>query len=260
MLTFDLHGICEFRGLAADILDEGIVEHSVGSLAVMRSAYAGDGEGQREVAFIERNLARASHHRPRLHAEILASVLAVLRMSGTDSLLDVGCGEGLLLRAAAREPQIKRLAGIEADEPPLRAARALLAVDRHIDPAAIDLHRQDITEGDLSRFTRFGAITLVEVVEHISDKTWINHALALHPQLLVATTPNREFNALYTPTQLQPNGLRHPGHSFEFSRQEFSDWANEAGGRHNYRVDLLPIGPADITHGSSGQMAVFQEQ
>ena len=45
----------------------------------------------------------------------------------------------------------------------------------------------------------------------------------MRPKIAVITTPNSEFNVLF-PHFAGP--FRHWDHKFEFTRQEFQDWAN----------------------------------
>ena len=52
--------------------------------------------------------------------------------------------------------------------------------------------------------------------------------------------------------------LRHPDHRFEWTRQEFRDWAEGVAGRFGYAVRFLPVGPVDEALGSPTQMGVFE--
>jgi hypothetical protein len=52
--------------------------------------------------------------------------------------------------------------------------------------------------------------------------------------------------------------FRHADHRFEWSRQEFEDWANRVGEKHGYSVRFLPIGPEHEKVGSPTQMGVFE--
>jgi hypothetical protein len=52
--------------------------------------------------------------------------------------------------------------------------------------------------------------------------------------------------------------LRHPDHRFEWTRQEFREWAEGVAGRHGYAVRFLPVGPVDEVVGAPTQMAVIE--
>lgn len=51
--------------------------------------------------------------------------------------------------------------------------------------------------------------------------------------------------------------VRHSDHRFEWTREEFPDWANGIAERFGYSVRFLPIGPVDAEVGAPAQMAVF---
>lgn len=92
MIEFNLKGIADLRGRVANILDEGLIEHSVETQDVIRQLYGpNDHADQTIVDLMQRNLLDAGPNRPRLHVKILASVLAILRMGRVESLLVVGC-------------------------------------------------------------------------------------------------------------------------------------------------------------------------
>lgn len=55
-----------------------------------------------------------------------------------------------------------------------------------------------------------------------------------------------------------PSGkLRHQDHRFEWTRQEFQDWANRVANRFNYLVTFQGIGDEDNHFGTPTQMAIF---
>jgi len=51
--------------------------------------------------------------------------------------------------------------------------------------------------------------------------------------------------------------LRHKDHRFEWTRQQFRDWADGVADRFGYAVRFLPVGPEDPKLGPPTQMAVF---
>jgi len=52
--------------------------------------------------------------------------------------------------------------------------------------------------------------------------------------------------------------FRHADHRFEWTRQEFQDWAHRVSQQHGYSVRFLPVGPEDGKVGSPTQMGVFE--
>jgi hypothetical protein len=86
----------------------------------------------------------------------------------------------------------------------------------------------------------FEAIVSSEVIEHLDppdlNRYWEIHLDVLQPNMLIVTTPNREFNVLFdkaeelgdTPGQsYHREGLdyrvRHDDHRFEYTRAEFEE-------------------------------------
>jgi len=83
----------------------------------------------------------------------------------------------------------------------------------------------------------------------------------MRPKIAVITTPNSEFNVLF-PDFAGP--FRHWDHKFEFTRQEFQDWANAITNEYpDYKVEFDGVGfaPHDDSSrqnlGPCSQIAVF---
>jgi len=100
----------------------------------------------------------------------------------------------------------------------------------------------------------------VEVVEHLDPPRLSAFERAVFefacPGTVVVTTPNREYNVTWEIVGTEK--LRHPDHRFEWTRQEFREWAERVAGRYGYGVRFLPIGPEDEVLGSPTQMAVIE--
>jgi 2-polyprenyl-3-methyl-5-hydroxy-6-metoxy-1,4-benzoquinol methylase len=259
-LVFDLKGISSLRGHATDGLEEGYCELDPQSLQTMREVYGSDAQAQAMVDLYERRLVYGRVlNKPRLHAEALASILALVRMSKPRSVLDLGCGVGLLTRTLAREKYISRVVGADIAEKHVRVAEALLPTEPLPHRPSIEMRRLDVTSAlDRKAVKNIDFVALSEVVQQIADKDWISNVFELNPKILVVTTPNRDFNAIYPSMLLCENGLRDPEHVFEFTQNELIKWAMELAVRHDYSVDVLPLGPADSVHGPGRLMAVFQ--
>ncbi|MFQ5567016.1 MAG: 3' terminal RNA ribose 2'-O-methyltransferase Hen1, partial [Paracoccaceae bacterium] len=197
----------------------------------------------------------------RLHDLRLDTVAAVLKEQGARSVLDLGCGEGKLLRRLVRERAFDRIVGVDASVNSLNRASRRLRLDQAGEALRrrLSLQMGSLTYGD-RRWQGFDAATLVEVIEHIDTARLSALELSLfgdaRPRLVVITTPNREYNALF---EGMPEGrLRHPDHRFEFTRAEFRTWGERVAEEHGYRVAFHPLGPEDETHGAPSQMAVFE--
>ena len=70
------------------------------------------------------------------------------------------------------------------------------------------------------------------------------------------TTPNREYNVMWE--NLAAGRFRHPDHRFEWTRQEFQNWATGVASRFGYSVRFVPVGQEDGTLGPPTQMGIFE--
>jgi 3' terminal RNA ribose 2'-O-methyltransferase Hen1 len=196
-----------------------------------------------------------------LNEQRLGAVLAAIRASGARRVLDLGCGEGKLLRELLKDKQFEEIVGMDVSIRSLETARDRLKLDRMPERQAA---RIKLIHGSLiyrdRRLEGFDAAAVVEVVEHLDPPRLaaFEHALFefARPGTIVLTTPNREYNVRWE--NVGAEKLRHPDHRFEWTRHEFQSWAEEVTGRHRYTVRFLSVGPVDESLGSPTQMAVFR--
>jgi 3' terminal RNA ribose 2'-O-methyltransferase Hen1 len=195
-----------------------------------------------------------------LNEQRLQSVVAVLSELGTSRILDLGCGEGKLLRELLRERRFSEIAGMDVSYRALEIAQERLGFDRM---GENQRKRIQLIHGSLmyrdKRLSGYDAATVVEVIEHLDaprlsafERTVFEFA---RPGAVVVTTPNVEYNVLF-PT-LPAGRMRHRDHRFEWTRAEFQTWADRNASRFGYAVRFLPVGPVDSSLGSPTQMAVF---
>ena len=198
----------------------------------------------------------------RLHDLRLDTVRDAIVASGATSVLDLGCGEGKLIRRLIQEKGITRIVGVDPSVRALETASRKLYLNDAGDAKRERVHLQmgSLTYGD-RRWQGFEAATLVEVIEHIDPPRLSSLELSLFgdakPRTVVVTTPNREYNTLFE--GMPPDTLRHNDHRFEWTRDEFTAWANRVAQEYNYTVETAPIGPEDETHGAPSQMATFRK-
>jgi 3' terminal RNA ribose 2'-O-methyltransferase Hen1 len=228
------------------------------ALARLRDDASPDAEAE---AAEQANAAEADlEERVSLHQTRLQTVLAELTKAGARTVLDLGCGEGRLLTMLLEEPQFTRVVGVDASSRALEIAAGRLRLDR-LPPARrarIQLLHGALTYRD-RRLEGFDAAAVVEVVEHLDPPRLANFERALfqcaRPRTVVLTTPNREYNVKFA--SLPAGQLRHRDHRFEWTRDEFREWAEHVAGRFCYHGALSPLGPVDEMVGAPSQMAVF---
>ncbi|MDR3123546.1 MAG: 3' terminal RNA ribose 2'-O-methyltransferase Hen1 [Treponema sp.] len=194
---------------------------------------------------------------PRLNVLRLEAVLGAIKKSGAKSVIDLGCGEGNLLRLLMKEKSFARVAGVDVSRTALEHAREKLKADRlpEAQQKRLSLFQSSITYRD-KRFRGYDAAALVEVIEHL-DEHRLDALAALifgdaRPGILAITTPNFEYNERYGISH-----FRHGDHRFEWNRTQFQSWAKETAGRYGYRVSFEDIGETDEERGAPTQMGVF---
>ncbi len=196
-----------------------------------------------------------------LHQIRLDAVLDELKKSGAKSVLDLGCGEGRLLRGLLDEKQFEKIIGVDASHRALDVAADKLHLERM---APLKRERLTLLHGALTyrddRLKNFDAAALVEVVEHLDPARLPAFERAIwewaRPQTVVLTTPNREYNAHWE--SLPAGKMRHGDHRFEWDRAEFLSWAERVAEDYGYQVEVRPLGPEDENLGAPSQMAVFR--
>ena len=189
------------------------------------------------------------------------TVLRVLLKAGATSVLDLGCGEGKLLRLLLHENSFRKIIGTDLSLATLEIARERLNLDRVSDTQRerLTLLQSSLTYRD-RRLAGFDAAALVEVIEHIDPDRipafeWAVFGNA-RPRTVVLTTPNREWNA--TIPALADGRLRHRDHRFEWTREEFAAWTVRVGAAFGYHRKTEGIGEPHPEFGCPTQMAVFQ--
>lgn len=195
-----------------------------------------------------------------LHEQRLGAVMAILRQVGARRVLDLGCGEGKLLKMLLRDKSFEKIVGMDVSYRALEMAQHRLNLD-HLpakQKARITLIHGALTYRD-KRLEGYDAAAVVEVIEHLDPPRLAAFERVLfefaRPTTVVITTPNAEYNVKFE--TLPTDKFRHKDHRFEWTRQEFGAWACKVAERFGYAVRSLPVGPEDAVVGGPSQMGIF---
>ena len=175
-------------------------------------------------------------------------------------MVDLGCGEGALLRELLADPTFTRVVGADVSHRALRRAAERLGLDRMPDSvrARLTLLQSSVTYRD-ARLAGADAVVLMEVIEHVDldrlpalERTVFGDA---RPRTVVVTTPNEEFNVRY-PT-LHAGTMRHTDHRFEWTRAQGELWAARVCETYGYTYRAGAVGDVDPEVGPPTQLLVF---
>ena len=190
----------------------------------------------------------------------LEAVTQAVTASGASHVIDLGCGEGRLLRELLKHKQFQEIAGMDVSHRSLEVASERLHLDT-MPPKQKERIR--LFQGSLmykdKRLAGFEAATVVEVIEHLDpprlaafERIVFEHA---KPNTIIITTPNVEYNVRFE--TLPAGQFRHKDHRFEWTREQFQSWAEGLAQRYGYAVVFSPIGNEDAEVGAPTQMGVF---
>ncbi len=192
----------------------------------------------------------------------LTKTTEIIKEAGAKRVLDLGCGEGKLLRKLMREKQFEKVVGMDVSHQALKIAQQRLHYDRLPEK---EQERLSLIQGSLcyrdSRLSGYDAAAVIEVIEHLDkprlaafERVVFEYAC---PTMVVLTTPNVEYNVKFE--NLPAGKFRHRDHRFEWTRREFESWTADVAKRFGYSVMYYPIGEEDSVVGAPTQMAVFTQ-
>jgi 3' terminal RNA ribose 2'-O-methyltransferase Hen1 len=190
----------------------------------------------------------------------LGSVISVLKSSDAKRVLDLGCGEGKLMKVLLDDRQFQEIVGVDVSFRSLEIAADRLRLDRL---SSLQKERVRLFQGSLmyadKRLAGFDAACVVEVIEHLDQPRLAAFERVLferaRPKTVIVTTPNAEYNIRFE--TLPAGQFRHRDHRFEWTRAQFHAWAGSITSRFGYSVRYMPIGNDDPGVGPPTQMGVF---
>lgn len=187
-----------------------------------------------------------------------AAVIDVLRGAGARRVLDLGCGDGALLRDLVADPSFGEIVGVDVSAGALAAAQRRLERLSDSQLARITVRQSALTYADPS-LAGYDAAVLMEVIEHVDETRLAALERSVfdvaRPATVVVTTPNAEHNVRFP--SLPAGRFRHPDHRFEWTRAQFAAWADTAAARYGYTVRYRPVGDDDPEVGPPTQLAEF---
>jgi 3' terminal RNA ribose 2'-O-methyltransferase Hen1 len=195
-----------------------------------------------------------------LNQQRMEAVVDILKTKGVQRIVDLGCGEGKLLKLLLKEPTFTEILGMDVTYRSLEIAQ-----ERVLDK--LPTHQQGrlkLIQGSLNyrdaRIAGYDAATVIEVIEHMELDRLAAFERVLfefaRPKFAIVTTPNIEYNVKFE--NLPAGKLRHPDHRFEWTRSQFQNWAQAISNKYKYSVEFGSIGEIDPIVGSPTQMAIFK--
>jgi 3' terminal RNA ribose 2'-O-methyltransferase Hen1 len=112
------------------------------------------------------------------------AVIAALKAEAASSVVDIGCGEGALLRELVPDPTFGKVIGVDVAHRALQLAARRLHLDRMPDAqrSRLELIQSSVTYRD-DRLAGHDAVVLMEVIEHVDpprlpalERTVFGHA------------------------------------------------------------------------------------
>lgn len=196
-----------------------------------------------------------------LHDLRLDRVADEIRRLGAKRVLDLGCGEGKLVRRLLKLPHVEHILALDVSHRELQRAYERLHV-AEMPPRQRE--RLTLTQGSLlyhdPRLAGYDAAAVVEVIEHLDESRLAAFEQVVfaraRPGAVLVTTPNADYNQRYE--ALSAGQFRHTDHRFEWTREQFAAWATGVAARQGYRVRLEPLGPEAAEVGATSQLAVFE--
>ena len=188
------------------------------------------------------------------------TVLKAVQAVAPRTVVDLGCGEGKLVKRLLKIKTLEKILGIDVSIRSLEIAAERLRLDDLPERVRrkVELMQSSLMYRD-KRISGFDVACVVEVIEHLDvprlaafERVVFEFA---RPERVIVTTPNSEYNVKFE--NLPAGKFRHKDHRFEWAREEFQNWANDIAACYGYSVEFSTVGPVDEAVGSPTQMGVF---
>ena len=197
----------------------------------------------------------------RLNDHRTAAIVAAVKSLEAETVVDLGCGEGKLVRELLRIRKLRKIVGMDVSSVALEFAERRLRLQEMPENQRrrVQLLHGSVTYRD-ARLNGFDVAVAAEIIEHIDpDRLGALERCVFEfakPGAVIVTTPNIEYNATFE--NMGPGQLRHPDHRFEWTRAEFAAWCAEVCQNYGYGVEHGGIGDEHPDFGTPTQMAIFK--
>ncbi|NMI04590.1 3' terminal RNA ribose 2'-O-methyltransferase Hen1 [Paenibacillus sp. SZ31] len=178
------------------------------------------------------------------------------------SIVDMGAGEGKLSARLSYIPGVESILAVEpSGQSRLRAMERFAKLEGRSGVAAMP----EPIIGSLFYFDEQmqnqDVMILCEVIEHIEEyrlngimDTIMND---YQPEVLLVTTPNKEYNDVYA---MEQESFRHHDHRFEWTRAELASRCEEWTQHGNYGYEIKGIGKHVEGYGQPTQLVIFERR
>ena len=197
----------------------------------------------------------------RLNDHRTAAIVAAVKSTEAETVVDLGCGEGKLVRELLRMRKLRKIVGMDVSSVALEFAERRLRLQEMPENQRrrVQLLHGSVTYRDV-RLDGLDVAVAAEIIEHIDpDRLGAFERCVFEfakPGAVIVTTPNIEYNATFE--NMGPGQLRHPDHRFEWTRAEFAAWCAEVCQKYGYGAEQSGIGDAHPDFGTPTQMAIFK--
>ncbi|WP_339168806.1 3' terminal RNA ribose 2'-O-methyltransferase Hen1 [Paenibacillus sp. FSL R5-0341] len=177
-------------------------------------------------------------------------------------IVDMGAGEGKLSARLSYIPDVESILAVEpSGQSRLRAMERFAKLEGRSGVVAMP----EPIIGSLFYFDEQmqnqDVMILCEVIEHIEEyrlngimDTIMND---YQPEVLLVTTPNKEYNDVYA---MEQESFRHHDHRFEWTRAELASRCEEWTQNGNYGYEIKGIGEHVEGYGQPTQLVIFERR
>ena len=176
------------------------------------------------------------------------------------SIIDIGCGEGKLLKLLLSNKQFEKIAGTDVSFTNLLKAKERLNFEEMSQKfkERTELFQSSAIYKD-KKFLNYESCAIVEVIEHIEidriesfEKSIFEYSKFNY---IILTTPNADYNINYK--NLNKQNLRHSDHRFEWTKEEFKSWVDKISEKYKYNAKISGVGEFDEKNGFPTQVVEF---